>query len=168
MVTVTLTDADLAWADYVGAQRHRIALLNKCRDLHPHGGFGPLDAHRQGARAEMAFATWSGLEWHHSLWDTSHTSFGLAGDVGGLEIRSTTHPRGRLVLHPKDVSEKGNVPFVLVVAKGSTFELVGWRRASSPPVSWWDTTMPVPAYFVPRSALHPMDTLPDLPARVGA
>lgn len=48
------------------------------------------------------------------------------GDVAGVQVRSTTNPRGPLIVRPHD---RDDDVFVLVVGSAPVYRLVGWLRA---------------------------------------
>jgi hypothetical protein len=79
------------------------------------------------------------------------------GDLpGGVEVRTTTHAAGRLILHPTDPDDRR---YILVVATLPIFDVVGWcyGRDAKRPEHWADPTgNNRPAFFTPRAALRPM------------
>jgi hypothetical protein len=111
-----------------------------------------------GSLAERAVAKLLGL------YPEGETSPGYTGDVGGVEVRATQRPDGRLIVRDNDHDE---APFVLVRGIVPDLTVVGWlhgRDAKRP-----DWLMPAngrrAAYFVPLDALRPMSEL-QLPRRV--
>lgn len=89
----------------------------------------------------------------------------VEGDVGHVQVRATTHPEGRLILHPTDEPEAtfylvrlhapdvehvlaGRVRPVLAFIVGSVLGREGMR-----PEFWRDPAGGRPAYFVPDFAL---------------
>jgi hypothetical protein len=83
----------------------------------------------QGALAEMAVSVAFNLPWDGKFlpvekWDLWRRE---GHDVSGLEVKSTKHMHGRLILHE---TTKPDLPAVLVVVENSAhFELVGWCYA---------------------------------------
>ena len=116
-----------------------------------------------GAQAEYAASKALGLPWDGALFE--HDSWQIwrskGHDIGPLEIRSTTHPRGRLILHDSD---KDLSPYVLVrQLSDSEFKLVGWTFARSGKNKdyWHDVGYGRPCYYVPNNKLRPMKELID-------
>lgn len=115
----------------------------------------------QGAEAELAVAKafklpWDGMFLALERWfdwrDAGH-------DVSGLEVRSTRHERGRLILHPTD---KDDSPYILVLAHlRPIYVLAGWNfgREGKNPEFWEDVGYGRPCYYLPQSELRPMDEL---------
>jgi hypothetical protein len=90
---------------------------------------------------------------------------GLNGetDVGPYQVRHTSLPDGRLMLHPED---KDGEVFILVVGRAPAFQLVGWcfGYEGKKQDYWSDPTgADRSAFFVPRKVLHDMAELPSEP-----
>lgn len=98
---------------------------------------------------EFALAKWLGI-----FWSGAH-SF-RAQDAGGWQVRSTTHDKGRLVLHPGDSDDDR---FVLVSGRNGRYELCGWILGRDGKLAeyWDDPVGGRPAFFVPRNVLHALD-----------
>jgi hypothetical protein len=83
-------------------------------------------------------------------------------DVQGLElpveVRSTSHEGGCLLLHPKD---KDDNIFVLLTGVAPNFKIRGWLYAKDGKNEnyWMDIVGRRPAYFVPQEALKPIEEL---------
>lgn len=153
-VSVRLTMAELMQAAQVGIMR-RIQNIKVGRAERPTYGLGQDGAWScdiEGAAGEMAVAKWRRSYWSGAIGDLA------AADVAKLQVRTTTHPTGRLVLHDRDDPEA-----VYVLARGvaPSFELVGWLRGKDGMRKeyWQDPTGKRPAYFVPTEALLPMGDL---------
>lgn len=105
------------------------------------------------AQAEMAVAKHFNLYWDGAIGD-----FG-AKDVGGIiQVRSSEKPDHDLCLHPQDLD---NDPFVSVLVEGRRFTLHGWAFAEQGKKKkfWRDGLKGRPAFWMPRSALSPIDSL---------
>lgn len=119
-----------------------------------------VDADEQGCLAELAVATALGMPWdgkffQNEEWEQWRTS---GHDVGPLEIRSTKHRTGRLILHDDD---RDDSPFVLVLADSPRFKLAGWvyGRDGKKESNWEDVGYGRPCYYVKQSRLKPMQEL---------
>jgi hypothetical protein len=133
-VKVTLTEPELALADRIGDARQR---WNEGRSHNDAYGLRRAEGvHRLGARAELAVARALRLPWNPITEDP----WKLPGDVARLEIRSTNHPAGRLILHPKDCElPLCHRPYVLVRHAAPEFDIVGWYRPSAGVLDeWWE------------------------------
>jgi len=115
----------------------------------------------QGAEAELAVAKglklpWDGAFLNLDKWFDWRTE---GHDVSGLEVRSTHHKNGSLILHPKD---KDEAPFILVITdEKPTYKLVGWNfgRAGKVQSNWRDVGYGRPCYYLKQNELKPMSAL---------
>ena len=115
----------------------------------------------QGAHAELAVARGLGLKWDGRFFDLEEWfDWRNEGhDVSGLEVRSTHHPHGSLILHPKD---KDEAPFVLVLTyEKPTYVLAGWSFGSAGKKDkyWRDVGYGRPCYYLPQRQLLNMELL---------
>lgn len=78
-------------------------------------------------------------------------------DLPGVEVRSTEHERGCLILHPSDDDDKA---FVLVIGQYPRYRVAGWivARLGKTPDHWREQARQA-AFFVPQPALAPIETL---------
>lgn len=88
-------------------------------------------------------------------------------DVGGYQVRSTNLVDGKLILRPDREEKKGDSKediYIFVTGAAPTFEIVGWITGEDGMQSrWLDSPGFRPsAFFIPQSALNPMDTLPKI------
>ena len=124
-----------------------------------HGARGGLQRHIEGAMAELAFARMAGVDlsgWQ-SFVDTGDLR-SIPYDVAGCQVRSTTHPAGRLIIHPADITGHGLQPYVLILAKPPWFKAAGWVYAvEADRREWWDQPAAgqAAAFFVPQADLNP-------------
>jgi hypothetical protein len=89
-----------------------------------------------------------GAYWHGFASDP----FALPGDVGRVQVRSTTREDGCLIVQRADPDDAW---FVLVVGRVPTFRLAGWLPgAEAKRPEWWRANAPHPAFFVPQHALE--------------
>ncbi len=100
----------------------------------------------------MAVAKATGRYWSGSLGNLR------ADDVGEIQVRTTSRPENRLIIHEADQDEKY---FVLVTGRAPQFRIVGWIMArDAKREEWWqDPAGGRAAYFVPQSALRPISEL---------
>lgn len=146
MLHVQLTPPQVSHAHEVATLRHRNNIRDRRTARYGYRG-DPFRAHLQGALGEKAVAVALGMRWTGSIGDLS------AADVGVLQVRTTTHQNGRLILHPSD---KDSDMFILAVLDGSAVDLAGWIMARDGKVDayWCDPTGGGRhAFFVPRKAL---------------
>jgi hypothetical protein len=154
-LTVSLSPAAWAYAQGVAEARQRFATdRGRLERPHPDGQSGD-QCHIEGAVAEVALAGATQFEYTGNLGDFT------AADVGHLEIRTTDHPRGRLILQKRDADAA-----VFLFAriwwqhpKPPLVQLVGWihGRDGKQPAYWWDAGQGPDrlAYYVPDHKLHP-------------
>lgn len=120
-----------------------------------------IEIDKQGALAELAVAKCLGRLWDGKFFEIHEwLNYRQSGnDVSGLEIRSTKHKNGRLIIHPND---KDYVPYVLVIQDKDDFELVGWLYAfeAKRPEYFKDVGYGRPCYYAPRDILRDIKTLP--------
>jgi hypothetical protein len=114
----------------------------------------------QGAQAELAVSIALGLEWDGDFKELSKWhSWRIDGhDVSGLEVRSTHHKNGSLILHPKD---KDNSKFILVIVESPKFKLVGWNFGREGKIKkyWRDVGYGRPCYMLPQCNLKSIKEL---------
>ncbi len=117
---IELSGEQVARAERVGSRRQEYNEGIAKPDAYGFTGDGRR-AHVQGATAELAVSLALGESWV----EFSEEYEGLAADVGAdLQVRSTLHERGNLLLHPRDKDEQ---PFVLVrLHKAPEVEICGW------------------------------------------
>lgn len=163
-VLVTITEAMRQQAVRVGTARedwHRV------RGTHDRYGKrkSPEDSLRcniEGCLGEIVGATLFGVldQWV----EVSDDYKGLPGDIApGIQIRATTHPTGRLLLHPDD---KDSDVFGLVRLFTNVADVVGWiRGVDGKRPEWWGKLTPDndPCFAVPtRHLTHVTVRLPAL------
>lgn len=151
MIWVRLTDLELAIADFVAEQRNRDGIRAGAAKT-KHGFEGShIDLHKRGCRGEMAFA--KGM---NRYWTGSGCTYHLDDDVGSVQIRTTSHVHGCLLVRPGEGALDD--PWVLVVGEGSDYCIVGWMWGRDARRDKWlrDPAGRPPAYFVPQEALRPV------------
>lgn len=153
---VGLSEDDVQYGVRIGKMRQANNVSNGRSDAHGFRGNGEA-LHVAGSLAELAVARHLDLPWSEYVEDP----FSLEADVGeSLQIRSTSHRSGRLIVHQGDPDE---AVFILVIALAEDqYGIAGGirgRRAKDP--AWWTdpTGKNRPAFFVPQTALRPLDPL---------
>ena len=150
---ITLTAYEMSMAANVGLQRQIAALTDRRPDRH---GCKPEDGwnmHVEGACGEMAVAKALGVYWSGSV-DT----FKVGGDVGSLQVRTTRYPDGKLIVRNSD---RDTDVFLLVTGENGHYFVRGWLFGSECKRKEWHDNpgSREPAFFVPQTALNPLDTL---------
>jgi|TARA_R100000458_G_scaffold25005_2_gene22522 hypothetical protein len=117
MVRVELTPTELLMGHTIGTMRQ--AALQLSRNVR-------YDAHIMGARGEIAVAKALNV-----YWDSSVNSFKSRGDVGDIEVRTTTYvPPQSCSLYVTD-RDHDDRRFVLVSQiDDATYQLNGWASGS--------------------------------------
>jgi hypothetical protein len=122
-----------------------------------HGFDGePWNIDIEGAAGEIAAAKALGVYWGASV-----NTFKVGGDVGGLEIRTRSKSEYELLIRDNDPDDS---IFVLVTGRSPNFEVVGWMKGKDAKREEWKQTHGgrPPAYFVPQSELHSIESLKEL------
>jgi hypothetical protein len=141
---VTLDKAEMLWGKKVGIERDEEA---KKQGRKP--AYGCSEAF---ARAELAFAKFWGV-----TWDASVNTYKLP-DVGDIQVRCRSRHGYDLIVRPLDIPE---TPTALVTGQGPAFYVRGWILAGDADEPEWrdEHGNRDYAYFVPATALRPMDEL---------
>ena len=122
-----------------------------------------LEQRIYGIQAELAVALYLGVPWHTDRKGRAYYETYTGPDLETtLEVRATQVPQGHLIIRNETYDTHG-YKFILVVVCEPLFLLKGWytgTEARQHP-DWYKTDDPrrEPCYWVPQSALHPMDTL---------
>lgn len=146
---ITLTESEIALAYTVAGQRQAQNLAAGRRDRYG-AGVGGFGLHVLGCLGEIALAKAFDRYWSGNVGGLK------AADVGSLQIRSTDHPNGKLILHPAD---RDDDRYFLARVAGAAVDIVGYivGRDGKQPAYWvepsaWRPNIR-PAYFVPTEAL---------------
>jgi hypothetical protein len=152
-VIVQLSTPEMRWAMHVGADRFS-RLTSRGLIGHELGRDNYWQASIVGAWGECVVAKATGLYWCGDLGGPD----GGAPDVGPYHVRTAGEPTGRLILRDDDADD---APFVLVVPAGAPgrFQIVGSidGRDGKQPAYLESPAGRAPAYFVPHSALRPLE-----------
>lgn len=165
-IRVTLTHEQLEWAKAIGRRRYasqRGALRTDGRATHKKED--PLKNDIVGAIGEVAVLLAMGFT------TDSYESFtpinkwlkkrhGMT-DVADIEVRSTEEREGQLILKLENDAQKKDNPFVLARLMGpKDVRLVGWILGrDGMHERYWDSSKPLPNFFVPGDNLRGMDEL---------
>lgn len=107
-----------------------------------------------GALGEVALCKALGVYWTPTV-NSFHSP-----DVLRLQIRTTNHPSGRLIVRSADADDEA---FVLVCLVGTNeYQFPGWLMGFAAKQPKWFTDAKngrEPAYFVPRADLQPIAEL---------
>lgn len=144
---VILTWFEMFVCAQIGCMRQIEALKLGRPDRHGYNGDG-WNVHIHGALAECAVAKAQGRYWE----PLARRPHELAGDVADLQVRSTQHRDGSLILHPDDPDD---ARFWLVITSSAPrFNVVGSIDGAAGKLKqYWRTDVREPAFFVPQAAL---------------
>lgn len=119
-------------------------------------GSKALDIHLLGAAGEVAVASYLGLKEH--LFKETKANRGSDDLPGNIDVKTRSNARYDLIVQK---NEDPNKKFVLVTIENRQTLLHGWcyGHEGIKEIYWADPARGRPAYFVPQSALRPMETL---------
>jgi hypothetical protein len=114
-----------------------------------------LTIHLLGAAGEMAVASYLGLK--DFLYEETEAKRGSC-DLPGIDVKTRSRHSYDLIVQKNESPEK---KFVLVTIENKKTRIHGWICAKDAMKErfWADPARGRPAYFVPKTALHPMSTL---------
>jgi hypothetical protein len=117
-----------------------------------------LDIHLLGAAGEVAVASYLGLKEH--LFKETEAKRGSDDLPGGIDVKTRSKSRYDLIVQKQEDPKK---VFVMVTIENQQTLLQGWcyGHEAMKEEYWADPARGRPAYFVPKKALHSMDTLLD-------
>jgi len=114
-----------------------------------------LTIHLLGAAGEMAVASHLGLK--EFLYKETEAKRGSC-DLPGIDVKTRSRHSYDLIVQNNESPEK---KFVLVTIENKKTRIHGWicGKDAMKERFWSDPAGGRPAYFVPKTALHPMSTL---------
>lgn len=114
-----------------------------------------LQIHLLGAAGEVAVASYLGMKEH--LFQESEARRG-SDDLPGMDIKTRSRHHYDLIVQKRSDARK---IFVLVTIENHETLIHGWCYGyeAMDEKYWADPARGRPAYFVPKEALHSMDTL---------
>lgn len=149
---IQLTSSEIMQGALVGVMRQVQNLKVGRKDAYGAEQEQGWQYHLEGALGEMAVAKALGIYWNGNLSDLD------ASDMfaGRIEVRTTSHPRGRLIMHDKD---KDDHVYILAIGVNGSYRIQGCitGRDGKKPEYWVKGKRP--AYFVPWEALSPVKTV---------
>lgn len=115
-----------------------------------------LTIHLLGAAGEMAVASYLGLKDH--LYQETEAKRGSCDLPGNIDVKTRSKAGYDLIVQKDESPEK---KFVLVTIENKKTLIHGWICAKDAMKQrfWSDPAGGRPAYFVPKTALRPMNTL---------
>ena len=143
------------------AEGFRWQSVNKAQGLRGRNGGAwqgskALDIHLLGAAGEVAVASYLGLKEH--LFKETEAKRGSDDLPGNIDVKTRSNARYDLIVQRQSDPNK---KFVLVTIQNRQTLLHGWcyGREAITEIYWADPARGRPAYFVPQSALRPMEAL---------
>jgi hypothetical protein len=120
-------------------------------------GSKALDIHLLGAAGEVAVASYLGMKEH--LFKETEARRG-SDDLPGMDVKTRSRHQYDLIVQKNENACK---KFVLVTIESQKTFLHGWcyGHEAMKEEFWADPARGRPAYFVPKEALSPMETLND-------
>ena len=120
-------------------------------------GSKALDIHLLGAAGEVAVASYLGMKEH--LFKETEARRG-SDDLPGIDVKTRSRHQYDLIVQKNENACK---KFVLVTIESQKTLLHGWcyGHEAMKEEFWADPARGRPAYFVPKEALSPMETLND-------
>lgn len=154
VVEVSLSPLEMQHAAMVGALRQIESIRLRLQDQFGADPDNAWSIHIEGAAGEMAAAKALGRYWAMPV-----NTFKEGGDVGELQIRTRPRHHNELIVRPGD---RDSDIFVLVTGRSPHFRVHGYITGDQAKCSCWlhGYGGRPPAYFVPQSALRPLDLLP--------
>jgi len=145
-VKVELTPAEMMQGAMAGCMRQVENIKIGRVDAHGAGIDMGWQLHIEGALGEMAVAKQQGLYW------AGKGAF-RGDDAGCIQVRSTTHDKGRLILHREDADHD---IFYLVTGICGKYMVRGWiiGHEGKQEKYWTDPDTGRPAFFVPQEDLN--------------
>lgn len=152
MIAVELTWIEVWLASEIGKLRQYESLRKNLKHKYGFEGVG-WDIHIDGSGGEMAVAKALGIYYGGSV-----NTFKTEGDIGNLEVRTRSKSDYELLVRPDDNDE---AVFVHVTGTLPKFKVHGWLKGKDAKQPKWlqDYGNRPPAYFVPNSALQPIEEL---------
>lgn len=151
-IAVQLSLAEITSTAVAGVMRQVSAIKHSRKQRH--GCKGSWGVHIEGVLGELAVAKALNRYW------SGNRLAPATGDVGeGIEVRTTAHENGRLILHPTDPGES---VFILVTGKDGLYRLRGWiyGKDGKDERYWSDVAGNGRwAFFVPQGDLRPLSEL---------
>ena len=153
MTTITLTLSEMHIAATTGVLRQIANIRDNRQQAHGHNPNTDWQSHINGAMGECAVAKYLNTYWNGSYGNLNAT------DVNQYQVRTGTQHHHSLILHDSDPDDH---IFILTTGLNGSYTIHGWIYAHEGKKEqyWKDPTGNRPAYFIPQSTMHPINTLP--------
>lgn len=152
MIEVTLTEKEMRWAAYEGANRQIENVLAGRKDAYGFDG-DRFEAHILGCMGELAYA-----KAKSRYWSGAGLGYADGEDVGHIQIR--TRPKHEYELFVRE-ADPDNAWFVLVTGQPPTLRIRGYiKGADAKRQEWWRALPKRPdvfSFWVPTDALRTFD-----------
>jgi len=132
---------------------------------------GRVDHYRRGAVAEYAVSRWLNLSWVPVLTRPGKRS-DLQDDHNHYEVKTIDKPTSTLII--KKQNRKDAIYILTYIpawppqSTPLTVEILGWfPGVEGKTPAYWDTTLPWPAFSIPKKSLHSPHELSRRRIRVG-
>lgn len=155
MIKINLTAPELRVAANVAIERRIDSIrkgLNSEKHVEGHS-WNCWDGEINGAAAELAVAKLFDVHWNCGVGTFK------APDVGGLQVRSTTYPNGKLIFRPNDNPEE---LYILVICDTPVYNIIGYLSGEDAMACGRvDTKYGKKAWFVDQEYLNDIRNLID-------
>lgn len=143
---VNLTHTEILYASAIGCMRQVQNLKKRRKPAYGSGSNSDWQLHIEGALGECAVAKALGIYWSGAIGDLK------AGDVDNIQVRTTAHKNGHLIMHPED--DDGAI-FLLVLGANGQYNIAGWILGlfGKNQKFWQDKGNGRPAFFIPQTDL---------------
>ena len=149
------------YAAQTGLERELRSLADGHKPAYGNSGEDSWTDAIEGAGGECAGCLFYGLHWNDapvkSPRDVNNRK--MADSLEGVEFRTTTCWKGRLITHPDDADDR---PFVSMVGRLPRYYIQGWLWGhETKRKAWWEDPKKTNrwAFFSPTEALRPMASL---------
>lgn len=146
MSKITLEWFELKFASTVGIERRMESIRSKRIPMFPYSPSEYWTRDIEGACGEMALAKFLGVFWNGSV-----NTFKLGGDVGKIQVRTSSKESAELFVYE---SAKDDDIYVHIIGSAPTYDIRGFisaREAKSK--EFWRADSRKPAFFVPKENL---------------
>jgi hypothetical protein len=150
---VSLTPVEMQQAAMIGVLRQIESIRLRLKDSFGADPDNGWSLNIEGAAGEMAVAKILDLYWGMPV-----NTFKRGGDVGHIQVRTRSRHHSELIVRPGD---RDDDVFVLVTGRSPHFQVHGYIAGGQAKQRCWlhGYGGRPPAYFVPQSALHPLQLL---------
>lgn len=146
-IQISLTSAEIMLGATAGVMRQVENLKNNAKPFYGAGRENDWQLNIEGVLGEMALSKYLNIYWKGK-------GKMRAPDVGDVDVRTTPHASGHLILHPNDPDDR---LFYLLTGVNGNYTIHGSILGRAGKQDRWikDPTGGRPAYFVPQDALKP-------------